>query len=70
MFPRDLETFQGWEYGVGAPKVQEHEKVKIPYLMYLNPFESFIFYLGQFLKAMKPLCQKCKSCIKKLKMQH
>ena len=21
MFPRDLETFQGWEYGAEAPKV-------------------------------------------------
>ena len=46
IFSRDLETFQNWEYGVGAPKVQEHEKVKIPYLRYLNPFESFILYFG------------------------
>ena len=56
--------------GVGAPKEQEHEKVKNPYLRYLNPFESFILYLGQVVKAMKPFCQKCKSCIKSCKMQH
>ena len=58
MFPRDLETFQGWEYGVGAPKVQAHEKVKIPYLRCLNAFESFILYLGQVVKAMKSFCHK------------
>ena len=57
-------------FGAGAPKVQEHEKTKITYLRYLNPFESFIFYLGQFVKAMKPFCQKCKSCIKSCKFQH
>ena len=66
MFPRDLENFQGWEYGAGGPKVQEHQKVKISYLRYLNLFESFIFYLGQVVKAMKPFCQKCKSCIEKV----
>ena len=70
MFPRDLETFQGWEYVAGVPKVQEHEKVMIPYLRYLNPFESFMLYLGQVVKAMKPFFQKCKSCIKSCKMQH
>ena len=58
MFPRDLETFQGWEYGVEAPKVQEHEKISIPYMRYLNPFESFMLYLGQDVKAMKPFCHK------------
>ena len=58
MFPRDLETFQGWEYGAGAHKVQEYEKVNITYLIYLNPFESFMLYLGQFVKAMKPFCHK------------
>ena len=52
--------------GAEAPKLQEYEKVRIPYLRYLNPFESFILYLGQAIKAMKPFCQKCKSCIKKL----
>ena len=58
MFPRDLETFQGWEYGTGSHKVQEHEKVKIPYLRYLNPFDLFMLYLGQVVKAMKPFCHK------------
>ena len=56
--------------GARAPKVQEHEKVKIPYLRYLNLFESFILYLGQVVKTMKPFCQKYKSCIKSCKMQH
>ena len=70
MFPRDQETFQGLEYGARAPKVQEYEKINSPYMIYLNPFESFIFYLGQFVRAMKPFYQKCKICIKCCKMQH
>ena len=61
MFTRDLEAFQGWKYGVGTPKVQEHE-IKIPYMRYLNPFESFMLYLGQDVKAMKPFVTSCQNC--------
>lgn len=33
-FPRDLENFQGWQYGAEAPKVQEINEFKSPYIMY------------------------------------
>ena len=58
MFPRDLETFQGCEYGVGAHKVQENNNVKISYMRYLNPFVSFMLYFGQVVNAIKPFCHK------------